>query len=204
MLMQVSAHSTHTNLPVRKIMEVKNKCDSVSTSLKQNMKCSIRFSISFWWYAFPNFCMHISRPLAYSVCISSKLASATAGWVTIAKHGHSMANFWSCLWKSSVRYFCAVDGFCLQQNCRFSRALAYTIVTLVFVFFFSFWEQASLISLWVLYWIFLELCRPLCGRWFLSPTELQLLTRGRTLAYAIVTSVFVLLFLFTLEASEFE
>ena len=41
------------------------------------LKCVIRFSISFRWYAFPNFCTQISRPLAYGVRTSSK-ASATA------------------------------------------------------------------------------------------------------------------------------
>ena len=42
------------------------------------LKCVIRCSISFRWYAFPNFCTQTSRPLAYGVRISPK-ASATAG-----------------------------------------------------------------------------------------------------------------------------
>ena len=42
------------------------------------LKCVIRFSISFRWYAFPNFRTQISCPLSYGVRISSK-ASATAG-----------------------------------------------------------------------------------------------------------------------------
>ena len=41
------------------------------------LKCSICFSVLLRWYAFPNFCMQISRSLAYDVRISSK-ASATA------------------------------------------------------------------------------------------------------------------------------
>ena len=44
---------------------------------KMLLKCGIHFSISFRWYAFPNFCAPISRPLVYRVRISSK-ASATA------------------------------------------------------------------------------------------------------------------------------
>ena len=42
------------------------------------MKCGIRFSTSFRWYAFPNFCTQISRQLVCGVRISSK-ASATGG-----------------------------------------------------------------------------------------------------------------------------
>ena len=45
--------------------------------VKVLLKSGIRFSISFRWYAFQNFCTQISRPLAYGVRISSK-ASATA------------------------------------------------------------------------------------------------------------------------------
>ena len=45
--------------------------------VKVPLNCVIYFSISFRWCAFPNFCSHISRPLAYGVRISSK-ASATA------------------------------------------------------------------------------------------------------------------------------
>ena len=37
----------------------------------------ICFSISFHWYAFWNFWMQISRPLAYGVCISSKASATT-------------------------------------------------------------------------------------------------------------------------------
>ena len=45
--------------------------------VKVQWKSGIRFSISFRWYAFPNFCTQISRPLAYGVRIFSKV-SATA------------------------------------------------------------------------------------------------------------------------------
>ena len=43
--------------------------------------CGIRFSISFHWYAFLNFCTQVSHPLAYGVRISSK-ASAAADYST--------------------------------------------------------------------------------------------------------------------------
>ena len=43
--------------------------------IKLLLKCAICFSI-FFWYALPNFCMQIPRPLAHGVRISSK-ASAT-------------------------------------------------------------------------------------------------------------------------------
>ena len=50
---------------------------SMNPVLKMPLKCAICFSISFRWYAFPNFCAPISRPLAYGVRTSTK-ASATA------------------------------------------------------------------------------------------------------------------------------
>ena len=50
--------------------------------VKVLLKCVIHFFISFPWYAFPNFCTQISRPLAYSAHISSK-AGGTAGTCNI-------------------------------------------------------------------------------------------------------------------------
>ena len=91
-LTQIAAYSTHKNqLAVRKIMEamrtasaksgiqsqhVSNytwrKCEQhFSNSLnllmvvKVLLKSAIRFSHSFHWHAFPNFCRQISRPLGY-------------------------------------------------------------------------------------------------------------------------------------------
>ena len=49
----------------------------MNSAAKVLLKCGIRFSISFRWYAFPIFCTQVSRPLAYGVRISSK-SSATA------------------------------------------------------------------------------------------------------------------------------
>ena len=43
---------------------------------KSLLKCVIRFSISFPLYTFPNSCLQISCPLAYSVHISSKASVA--------------------------------------------------------------------------------------------------------------------------------
>ena len=59
------------------------------------LKCVIRFSISCRWYAFPNFCTQISRPLAYGVRVSSK-ASATAAWWTVPPHLSWRSGF--CQW----------------------------------------------------------------------------------------------------------
>ena len=39
----------------------------INLVVKVLLKCSIRFSISIRWYAFPNFCAQISRPLACGV-----------------------------------------------------------------------------------------------------------------------------------------
>ena len=41
------------------------------------LKCVICLSISFRWYALPNFRTQISRPLAYGVCISSKATAVS-------------------------------------------------------------------------------------------------------------------------------
>ena len=49
----------------------------MDSMVKVLLKCGIRFSISFCWYAFPKFCMHISHPLAYSVCTSSRDSTTT-------------------------------------------------------------------------------------------------------------------------------
>ena len=40
-----------------------------------------------YWYPFPHFCMQISHPLAYGVCISSK-ASVTAGAIVLTHLPH--------------------------------------------------------------------------------------------------------------------
>ena len=61
---------------------VKGKRASFTKNILVVLKCGIRFSISFRWYAFPNFRTQISRPLAYSVRISSK-ASATADFILV-------------------------------------------------------------------------------------------------------------------------
>ena len=53
-------------------------CEQHLISLICLMNPFIRFSIFFRWYAFPNFCTHISRPHAFGVRTSSK-ARATAG-----------------------------------------------------------------------------------------------------------------------------
>ena len=45
--------------------------------VKVHLKCVICFSISFRWYAVPNFRMQISRPPAYAVHISSKASVTT-------------------------------------------------------------------------------------------------------------------------------
>ena len=47
-------------------------------------KCVIHFFISSRWYAFPNLCMQISRPLAYGVRISSKACTTAAHGVTVS------------------------------------------------------------------------------------------------------------------------
>ena len=49
----------------------------ISLNLKRCFWNASFVSLSFRWYAFPNFCLQISRPLAYGVRITSK-ASATA------------------------------------------------------------------------------------------------------------------------------
>ena len=116
----MSAYNTHKDLAVHKIMEMmrtayaqngthrsqqvsnyawgkrSRKVHFISLNrlmnpvIKALLKCFIRFSISFHWYAFPHFCTQFSRPLAYDVRISSK-ARATAdhwciGWVCTDIH----------------------------------------------------------------------------------------------------------------------
>ena len=98
-LTQISAYSTHKNVGVRKIMEV-----------KQNIKCGIRFSISFRWYAIPNFCTQISRPLTYGIRISSK-ASTTAGsweWVECLFYKGTRC---SCLGLENLGLVCGVGSY---------------------------------------------------------------------------------------------
>ena len=54
--------------------------------------------ISFCWYALPNFCTQISRPLAYGVCISSKASSAAVGdWNISGISGP--CKYVKCAWK---------------------------------------------------------------------------------------------------------
>ena len=55
----------------------------MNPGVKVLLKCVIRFSISFCWYIFLNFCTNISRPLAYCVCISK--ASMTVGCDRLTK-----------------------------------------------------------------------------------------------------------------------
>ena len=73
-------------------------------------KCAIHFAISFRWYAFPNFCTQISRPLAYGERISSKGSTTAVGSngrnavLVYASHEqtqHNNARWVSCsaLWK---------------------------------------------------------------------------------------------------------
>ena len=64
---------------IREYVEVKHAsfAKNILFRWKVLFKCVIRFSLSFRWYAFSNFCTQISRPLAHGVRISSK-ASATA------------------------------------------------------------------------------------------------------------------------------
>ena len=60
------------------------KCTSFAKNVlfrwiwKVLLKCSIHFSISFHWYAFPNLCTQISLPLAYDLRISSKDSTTAA------------------------------------------------------------------------------------------------------------------------------
>ena len=46
--------------------------------VKVLLECVNRFSISFRWYAFPNYCTQIFRPLAYGVRIPLKVSATTA------------------------------------------------------------------------------------------------------------------------------
>ena len=54
------------------------------TQWENTFECAIHFSTSFGWYAFPNLCTQISRPLVYSVCISLKAS------VTADNHSHNV------------------------------------------------------------------------------------------------------------------
>ena len=67
---------------------------------KLALKCAIRFSISFRWYAIPIFCTQISRPLSYGVRISLK-ASATAVLTRFATRATFVASTKKCFWKPS-------------------------------------------------------------------------------------------------------
>ena len=92
---QISAYSVSTCLKLgtrQTITEAREYCEGKGLIVSEErfvslnrlmvvkvlLKCVISFSISLRCYAFPSFCTQISRPLAYSVRISSK-ASATAG-----------------------------------------------------------------------------------------------------------------------------
>ena len=60
--------------------------------VKVLLTSGIRFSISFRWYAYLNFCTQISRPLAYGVRISSK-GSVTAA-PTHSELDHKRQGHW--------------------------------------------------------------------------------------------------------------
>ena len=51
---------------------------NVNLVVKVLLKCVICFSTDFFWYTVPNFRTKVSRPLVYSVCISSKAAATPA------------------------------------------------------------------------------------------------------------------------------
>ena len=79
---------------------------SMNLVLKVLLKCAIGFSICFRWYAFPNFCTQISRPLAYGVRISSK-ASATAELCLLIE-GTEIDNTAPATGENQDRIHCAV------------------------------------------------------------------------------------------------
>ena len=60
---------------------------SLNPVIKVLLKCVIRFSTSFRWYAFSNFCSDISRALAYGMRMkASRLSTELLAWPSFDIH----------------------------------------------------------------------------------------------------------------------